>query len=49
MSTYNNSPYSNSTYMRICETANMYISKSNVCTSDNMKICDIIDSVFSGR
>ena len=49
MSTYKNSPYSNSTYMHICETANMYISKSNVCTSDNMKICDIFDSIFSGR
>ena len=49
MSTYKNSPYSNSTYMCICETANMYISKSNVCTSDNMKICDIFDSIFSGR
>lgn len=35
--------------MHICEIANMYISKLNVCTSDNMKICDIFDSILSGR
>ena len=35
--------------MNICEIANMYISKSNVCTIADMKICVIFNYILSGR
>ncbi|HAT83689.1 MAG TPA: hypothetical protein DEF02_03415 [Clostridiales bacterium] len=49
MNTYNYLLFDNSTYMNICETANMHMFKSNVCTIADMKICVGFNSIFSGR